>query len=134
MVKKSTPCSVRKRPAACNLCPWLIGTVYLACRLTERGMLRYPSGTSPGLFRDAANVAMLALMYADLPAVTPQRQKWARCMARQTINYILGDNPTEWAYMVGFGCAVSHSCTKHAVENAEFTRPITYIHGLHTLE
>jgi hypothetical protein len=75
----------------------------IVCRLTPKGMLRYPDVNSHGLFRDAANVAMLALMYADLPAVTPQRQKWARCIARQTVNYILGDNPSQWSYMVGFG-------------------------------
>ena len=43
-------------------------------------------------------------MYADLPGVTPQRKQWARCMAKQTVDYILGDNPINWSYVVGFGC------------------------------
>lgn len=78
-----------------------------ACRLTESGLLRYPEGTSPGLFRDAANVAMLALMYADLPSVTPQRQQWSRCLAKQTVDYLLGANGARFSYMVGFGCALA---------------------------
>ena len=77
----------------------------MACRVTTQGSLRHVPGLGKGLLRDAANVAWLALMYADLPAVPAQRAQWARCLAKQTVDYILGDNPSAMSYMVGFGCA-----------------------------
>lgn len=48
-------------------------------------------------------------MYADLPGVTEERSLWARCMAVQTVNFMLGDNADEFSYMVGFGCGAT-SC------------------------
>lgn len=62
-----------------------------------------------GLFRDGANVALLALMLADLPGVPPQRAQWARCLAKQTVDYILGANDDDYSYLVGFGRAPAPS-------------------------
>lgn len=59
----------------------------------------------PGLFRDSAGAAVVALMYADLPGVGADNSHWARCMAVQNINFMLGDNDNGFSYMVGFGCA-----------------------------
>ena len=65
----------------------------------------------PGLFRDAANAAWLALMYADLPDASAPRARLARCMALQNVRFILGDNALEvnrttgYAFQVGFRCA-----------------------------
>ena len=81
-------------------------TIEIACRLSPSGSLRHVPDLGKGLFRDVSNVAMLALMYADLPAVTEQRAQWARCLAKQSVDYILGDNPAALSYLVGFGCAL----------------------------
>jgi Glycosyl hydrolase family 9 len=76
-------------------------------RLSASGKLRYPAGDARGILADGANVALLALMYAALPGVTDQRALWARCMAKQTVDYILGSNPAQTSFVVGFGCGRS---------------------------
>lgn len=60
-----------------------------------------------GVFRDSAGAAVVALMYADLPGVEEDQSRWARCMAVQTVNFMLGVNEDQFSYLVGFGCAVA---------------------------
>ena len=70
-----------------------------------------------GLFRDSANAAWLALMYADLPGVRDTRARLARCMALQNVRFILGDNTiqvggtTGFSFQVGLGCATTSSAS-----------------------
>jgi hypothetical protein len=60
-----------------------------------------------GMLRDSANAAMVALMYADLPGVTSTEAQLARCMAKQNVDFIIGDNTDARSYVVGLGCAPS---------------------------
>ena len=47
-------------------------------------------------------------MFADLPGVTPVQSKLARCMALQTVNFLLGDNPAGISFQIGVGeCVLS---------------------------
>jgi hypothetical protein len=71
---------------------------------------------SEGLFRDSAQAAWLALMYADMPDVTPARAAMARCFAKQNIEWMLGGNDvpagkaTSFSFQVGFsgaGCVLA---------------------------
>jgi hypothetical protein len=60
-----------------------------------------------GIFRDAANAAWLSAMYADLLGVDPERAFLAQCMAKQTVDFILGKNPLGLSFQVGMGTCVS---------------------------
>jgi hypothetical protein len=62
-----------------------------------------------GVFRDSAGAAVVALMYADLPGVDADNSHWARCMAMQTVNYMLGSNAEQFSYVTGFGYALTVS-------------------------
>lgn len=57
----------------------------------------------PGIFRDSAGAAAVALLWADLPGVEPKHAQWARCMAKDTIDFMLGQNSEEFSYVVGVG-------------------------------
>jgi hypothetical protein len=48
-----------------------------------------------GMFRDSANAAWLSLLYADMPGVSALRQGLARCLAKQTVEFILGNNAVQ---------------------------------------
>ena len=127
--------SLRLQPASCCVSPLMSSCVRFtlttspARRLTKGGLRYGGSTTGRGLFRDAANAAMLALMYADLPGVPAQRTRWARCMARQTVDYILGDNPADWSYLVGFGCAADHGRSVELL--ACWSKGSVLWHGMH---
>lgn len=59
------------------------------------------------MLRDSAGAAMVALMYADMPGVSKNERQWARCMAKQTVDFIIGQNPDSFSYVVGVGCGVA---------------------------
>lgn len=62
-----------------------------------------PAEPANGMFRNSANAAWISAMFADLPGVTPVQSKLARCMALQTVNFLLGLNPAEISFQVGVG-------------------------------
>jgi hypothetical protein len=54
-----------------------------------------------GSLRLSANTAFLALVYSD--SLQPSSSQRYTDFAKQQINYILGNNPNHYSYMVGFG-------------------------------
>jgi endoglucanase len=56
-----------------------------------------------GTTRYAANTAFIALYYADRLAATDPKAATYKQFGEKQINYILGDNPRNSSYMVGFG-------------------------------
>ena len=79
-----------------------------------------PTGVD-GVFRDSAGAAAVALLFADLPGVNITHSTWARCMAKQTVDFMLGQNSEEFSYMVGYGCALS--LNRHLYELLHVTKP-----------
>jgi hypothetical protein len=62
------------------------------------------------MFRTSLTAAWLALMYSDLPGVTTGKQYLARCMALQTVTFVLGENAAalggeDFSFQVGYSCA-----------------------------
>ena len=51
------------------------------------------------LFRFLANTAFIALLAADQGISTAENKEWAEGQ----IHYMLGDNPRQSSYVVGFG-------------------------------
>lgn len=47
---------------------------------------------SANVIRDAANAALVSLVFADLPGVDEQQRFEARCMAKQQVDFVLGEN------------------------------------------
>jgi hypothetical protein len=69
------------------------------------------------MFRDAANAAWLSAMYGDLLGVTPKRSRLARCLAMQTVDFVLGKNPVGLAFQVGMGpCVLSQSLERDMIK------------------
>jgi endoglucanase len=56
-----------------------------------------------GTMRYAANTAFIALFYGDRLAATDPKAATYKQFGEKQINYILGDNPRNSSYMVGFG-------------------------------
>ncbi len=81
---------------------WLDFWIGPSGRKTPAGLMATdPAGW--GTLRYAANTAFIAMYYADrLPTTDPVAAKYKQFAERQ-INYILGDNPRESSYMIGFG-------------------------------
>lgn len=56
-----------------------------------------------GSLRYAANAAFLAFVWSDTPLGNAAKKTNYRTFAENQINYILGDNPRNGSYMIGFG-------------------------------
>jgi endoglucanase len=70
---------------------------------TPAGLIVVDRFNGWGTNRYAANTAFIALYYGDkLPSTNPKAATYKQFGERQ-INYILGDNPRNSSYMVGFG-------------------------------
>ena len=81
---------------------------------SERWLDFWSSGTGPhtpggliyvdswGQLRYAANTAFLALVYSDTLAAGTKKTAY-HDFAKKQIDYILGDNPSNRSYMIGFG-------------------------------
>ena len=82
---------------------------------TERWLDFWSSGTGPhtpggliyvdswGQLRYAANTAFMALVYSDTLATGNAKKTTYHDFAKKQIDYILGANPSNRSYMVGFG-------------------------------
>ena len=55
--------------------------------------------------------AWLALMYADMPGVSPVRAAMARCLAKQNVDWILGANDVSVGDVQGFSFQVGFNGT-----------------------
>jgi hypothetical protein len=80
-------------------------------------------GPRTGVLRDSAHAAWLSAMFADLLGVTPKRTRLARCMAWQTLEFILGKNAADLSFQVGMGAYVLHV-------DRDFARADVMLHGL----
>lgn len=60
---------------------------------------------SATVIRDAANAALVSLIWADLPGVNEEQAFQARCMAKQQVDFVLGENSAEVSLQGEFGCA-----------------------------
>lgn len=87
--------------------------------------------TSWGSLRYTATTALLAFIYSDL--VNPTKTVYRDFAVRQ-INYILGDNPAQRSYMVGFGPNSPknpHHRGAHASPTGDIKQPVTNTHVLY---
>lgn len=62
------------------------------------------------VIRDAANAALVSLIYADLPGVEEEQRFQARCMAKQQVDFVLGENSGQISLQASVGCALLRDC------------------------
>ncbi|MEO3845534.1 MULTISPECIES: glycoside hydrolase family 9 protein, partial [unclassified Streptomyces] len=88
-----------------------------------------------GSLRYAANTAFVALVYSDwLAATDPDRATRYRTFGERQIDYMLGDNPRDSSYVVGFGANPPrnpHHRTAHGSWTDQLTAPETNRHVLY---
>jgi endoglucanase len=85
-----------------------------------------------GSLRYSANTAFLALVYADSITNTELQSRY-RNFALGQVNYILGNNPRNWSYMIGFGTnwpKQPHHRTAHASWSDSLSDPVETRHTL----
>ncbi|WP_340025283.1 glycoside hydrolase family 9 protein [Paenibacillus sp. FSL K6-1096] len=86
-----------------------------------------------GALRYAANHAFLAFVYADW-VTDPVKKNTAQTFAERQINYMLGDNPRNSSYVIGFGENAPkhpHHRTSHGSWADSQTTPANHRHVLY---
>ncbi len=69
---------------------------------SSAGGLRVRDGIKWGNLRYASSVAFISLMYADMISDKTQKQRFVD-FGKSQIDYMLGDNPSNFSYVVGYG-------------------------------
>lgn len=86
-----------------------------------------------GALRYAANQAFMAFVYSDWVS-DPVKKETARSFAERQITYMLGDNPRNSSYVIGFGNNSPqhpHHRTSHGSWNDSQTVPVNHRHVLY---
>ncbi|MGE6631437.1 glycoside hydrolase family 9 protein [Bacillus sp. NPDC077027] len=86
-----------------------------------------------GSLRYAANAAFLAFVYADWISDQAKKDRYRTFAIKQT-HYMLGDNPQNRSYVVGFGKnppVHPHHRTAHGSWSNQLTHPSTHRHTLY---
>lgn len=115
-----------------NMQYWTIGVGGTSDRVTYT-----PGGLAHldqwGALRYAANQAFLAFVYSDWVS-DPVKQMQARSFAERQITYILGDNPRNSSYVIGFGSNSPqhpHHRTSHGSWSDSQSLPVNHRHVLY---
>lgn len=88
--------------------------------------------------RDSAAAAMVKLMFADMPGVDEEQAFLARCMAKQQVDFILGENSGQVSLQGAFGCDLLQPRHLHARppwrRSLQCMHAVTAVHCVRSLE
>lgn len=88
-----------------NLDWWTVGCNGEQVAYTPGGLARLDNW---GPTRYASNAALLAFIYSDWVSDATLKDRYSS-FAKSQIDYILGDNPQNYSYMIGFGSNYPHN-------------------------